>query len=153
MKKVLNRFLGSPLSLILLVAAALSLTAAWRKSEAALEAPQIGAYDWVLHPNTLLVVYPADDCGCGLTSTDWVTQGVEHQLDVLIASEAKQPEWDLLQKRFPQRVSIATGVSKNIIQRFSPRKRVGAAWIKNGRIVHQIDGVPTSNFFSEGGEK
>ena len=75
-----------------------------------------------------------------------------NQLDVLVVSEKKRSEWESLRQEFPKSVSVVTGVPQSIIQRFTPQNRVGAVWIKSGKIVRRVEGIPNTNFF-EGGEK
>lgn len=151
-KSIFARVSRSPISLSFLLATTISLVIVWQRSEAVMNAPQIKGYDWTQHPNALLVVYPEDDCGCGLTVSNWVKSGIVKQLDVVVVSKANQPEWDVLKKEYPNKVTIVTNAPSDIMQEFTPRKSVGAAWIQNGKIVRRTDGIPTTDFY-QGGEK
>lgn len=150
-----KRILGSPLLFVLLLAGTSAVAFLWYEAEAAQRAPAITGYDWTMHQNALLISYPPDDCGCGASVSELVEAGLKHDLDVLVIASSPSTEMDDVKRSFPEvRVIITTNVSLETIRRFSPRNKIAAVRIHQGRVIRQTQGsfLPES-FFSLGGAR
>lgn len=136
-----RKVLGSPLLLLVLLLATPVVAALWYRADAAQKVPAIGSYDWSKHPNALLISYPPDDCGCGASTSELVTAGLKHKLDVLVIASKPSKELSTLKQSFsPPRVVIGSKVSESIVRRFSPRDKVTTVLIQNGRIMRKVEG-------------
>ena len=136
-----RKILGSPLLLMLLLLATPVVAALWYRADAAQRAPLIGDYDWSKHPNALLIAYPPDDCGCGASTSELVTAGLKHDLDVLVIAVKPSRELNELKRSFPsRRVVINAKTPELIVRRFSPRDKVTTVLIQNGRTVRKVEG-------------
>lgn len=144
------RLLGSPVTLVCLLLATSAFTFGWLRANAAGRPPAVPNFSWNEHPNALLVAFPTNDCGCGLSPVEWVSTGISHHLHVLLVASQPLPAFATLKSAgFPARdVSIVTNADPDLVRRFSSGDKAGAARIRDGRMVFQVQGgVPPESFF------
>ena len=144
------RVIDSPvlLACFLLLGAAL-VTASYRTATASLP-PPIAGFDWAQRPDTLLLSVPPNDCGCGLSLSQWISAASARGLHVLIAASASDDNLrDLKKAGFPaRRVSILTDVDAGTMRRLSPRDQTTATLVRHGRVVSKLEsGMPPPSFF------
>lgn len=125
-----------------LLLAAFALAARLHRVDAAFAAPTVPGYDWAKHPNTLLLIYPTADCGCGPAPAERVQEGLKRGHDVLVVAAKPSKELNALKTQFfPRaRFALVTNLDSAIIKRFSPEDKVATVWIENGRIARRSEG-------------
>lgn len=145
------RVVDSPLFLICLSLAMSALTAIYYQAGQVQPIPPIAGHDWTKHPNTLLVSYPSDDCGCGSSPSDWVRAGIKQGLFVLVVSPHLNDDLNRLKKQLSSnRLAVTTNGSREIISRFSPRKSIAGVLLRNGQIIRHAElSSPPETFFNE----
>lgn len=130
--------MGSPVLSLFLLTAIFGLMAVWHlNANAAKLPPSITGFEWSQHPNTLLISYPANECGCGPAPSERVSEGLAQGEDVLVIASAPSPRLDALRKMpFPRlRFLLVDNVSENVIRRFSPRDQAVEIQVRQGQIV------------------
>lgn len=151
MKKSLIAFADSRLVFVGLLLSAGLLAFSLYSANAASAPPPIPGYNWVQHSDALLIAVPPDDCGCGQSLGEWISNGTSRRLDVLIVSAKPNPDLDTLKKAgFPSgRVAIHTNITPSLIQKLSPNGQTTVLRIQNGRIQRRFaGGVPPKSFWN-----
>lgn len=133
----LKRTFDSPLLFFVLLPLVFILANTWYRTEASLRAPHIEGYDWAQHPNTLLIAFPSEDCGCGKSPLDRVKIGLDQGFDVMVIAPASTSNLQSLKRhKFPaSRFTMLTNMSKAMIQRFCSGKEPVEIPVRNGRLA------------------
>lgn len=135
----LARVMGSPVLFFFLLAAMFGISAVWYRSEnTAKLPPHVVGFDWSQHPDALLISYPPEECGCGPSASERVSEALQQGRDVLVIASELSPELKALRtKPFPSsRFLLVSNVSEGVIRRFSPSNEAVEIQVRKGQIVH-----------------
>jgi hypothetical protein len=127
------------------VASVLALFLVFYVGRIVLCAPQANGWSWLKHKNSLLVVYPKSDCGCGLLPI--IDNARRHGLEPVIMTNASGVDADRLQKRFVT-ARVISNCDEHMIKSLSNvGKDLSLYHVRYGVIVRQSDRFPVKSFY------
>ncbi len=108
--------------------------------------PDLPGYSWSTQPNSVLIVVPPDDCGCGVTPEQLTREAVRRGLHVVIAYSAKNPSIRQAKRiSWPTNTVSFVDVQPSFIARFASHKKIAILQVKDGAIIFQAEGTVSTD--------
>lgn len=152
-KRRLQNLLNSPILLVVLLLATVASCGKWYALEALSQAPSLHNWNWLSHPNALLIYYPDTDCGCGPGLGNVLNQGRTAHLDTVIVTDIQGKRLTQLNEMGQTlKIKVVNDSSKTVLtnwigRNWSYKGNITVLRIQDGHVLRRTSGTNISDDF------